>query len=229
MTKGAALLSELEVRTGVLDGRARTFLVIDGVDVLDLQQPVLRPDGSRYPDGPKVYLPADPDSLLPPDSAILLPAEHPKHAMIGVCDCGEPGCGSLWLQVRREGDTVCWEPDPHSPWASIDRTWSFALRPYLDAIDAGQRSTLTWQTRPRRLARELRRRRDSLFGFQMINAVTHLPMRLLNAKAWPGQDDILIEVASDQGVRQLLFAVSAERTDEQLLRSLMTIDPARFE
>lgn len=209
--------------------RACTFLLIDGVDVLDLQQPVLRLDRSQYPDGPKVYLPADPDSLLPPDSAILLPAEHPQHAMVGVCDCGEPGCGSLWLQVRREGDIVCWQPDPHSPWASIDRTWSFALRSYLDAIDAGQRSTLAWQTRPRRLARELRCWRDSLLGFPMTNAVTHTSMRLLDAKAWPDSDDILIEVASDQDVGQFLLTVSAERTDEQLLRSLMTINPARFE
>jgi hypothetical protein len=48
-------------------------------------------------------------------------------AMIGVCGCGEAGCGSLWLQVRRDGGQVLWEPDPDTPRHSIDRTWRFDL------------------------------------------------------------------------------------------------------
>ncbi|MGH3266995.1 MAG: hypothetical protein ACRDNS_34005, partial [Trebonia sp.] len=107
--------SELRIQTGVADGHAVTVILIDGVDILDLQRPTHRPDRSEYTHGPKEFLPSDPVELLPPDSAALLPTTAPRHAMIGICTCGEPGCSSMWLQVRRDGGQVVWEPDPDTP------------------------------------------------------------------------------------------------------------------
>jgi hypothetical protein len=70
--------------------------------------------------------------------------------MIGVCTCGEPGRSSMWLQVRRDGDQVVWEPDPDLPTSghTVDATWRFGLRRYLDAVDEAQRSMAGWETRP---------------------------------------------------------------------------------
>jgi hypothetical protein len=126
-------LNELRVETGFDGHRATTSLFIDGVDILELQQPTVWPDGSSYRDGrPKVFRPADPTGLLPPDSRVLLPAAQPCPAMIGVC--------------RRDGGQVLWEPDPDAPRHSVDRTWRFDLVRYLDAVDAGT-STMTWELR----------------------------------------------------------------------------------
>lgn len=217
--------NRLSIRTGLIDGGAATSIAIDGVDLLDLQRPTRRPDGSEYPDGPTAFLPANPVGLLPPDSAALLPTTTPRQAMVGVCTCGEPGCSSLWLQVRRDGDEVLWEPDPDTPSHTVDTSWRFALRAYLDALDEGQRSSAAWETRPMRIARELRRRRDSLDGFHMINPVTRAPMRLINAIAWPSEDYVLIEIASDIGPRQLHLEIDAARTDQEILWQLRSVDP----
>jgi hypothetical protein len=219
-------VSQLRVHTEVVRERAQTLIFIDDVDVLELQRPTNRPDGTPDPEGPTVFSPADPDGLLPPDSASLLPTAHPRQAMIGICECGEPGDSSLWMQVRRQGSTVIWEPDPNAPRSSIDATWAFHLQQYLDAVDEGQRSTRVWENRPRLIARELRRRRDSLFGFVMIDAMSQSPLQLVDAKAWPGVDEVLLKIASPRGVRQLLIAVPDDQTDERFLRSLHVINLA---
>ena len=218
----------LAIDTYVSEGRGATRIEIDGVDLLDVQRPARRPDGSVYPDGPMTFLPPDPLGLLPPDSSALLPAAAPRHAMVGICSCGEAGCSSLWLQLRREGSQVIWEPDPNSPRSSIDIAWTCELRQYLDAVDDGQRSTLRWETRARLLARELRRQREGLFGFPMIDLVARTELTLLNVLAWPGRDDIILQIATNDGVRELTVHVDDDRTDEQILNSVRGIDPARF-
>lgn len=133
---------DLAIDSGPNGTRAETHISIDGVDLLELQRPTHRPDGSRYPRGPMIYLPADPEDLLPPDSAALLPSVEPHRAMVGICNCGHSDCGSLWLQVRRDRDQVLWEPSREPPGgarSTIDTCYRFDLVPYLDAIDAGQR------------------------------------------------------------------------------------------
>jgi hypothetical protein len=216
-------LNELRVETAFDGNRATTSLFIDGVDILELQRPTVRPDGSSYRDGkPNVFRPADPIGLLPPDSRVLLPAAVPCQAMIGVCSCGEAGCASLWLRVRRDGGQVLWEPDPDAPRHSVDRTWRFDLARYLDAVDAGT-STMTWEPRVRLLAREFRRLRDRLFGFPIRNGYN-----LLTVSAWPGNDQIIVSVAGPTGVSFHSVPVPADQTDKEIIESLWDFDPARF-
>jgi hypothetical protein len=228
----AAERSELRIETGYTDHQAITSIFIDGVDFFQLQRRRLRRP-PRVREGAagsdiwwKVYKPTDPVGLLPPDSRVLLPSVAPSRAMVGVCSCGEAGCASLWLQVRRDGDDVWWEPVTVQIGHSVDTAWRFGLRQYLDAIDAGTAS-LTWEQRPRLLARRLLAERDVLFGFP---SPTHY--WLLDAHAWPGFDQINITVAGPTGIGHHQVPVPAGLTDDQVLDQLRRIDwasyPSRF-
>lgn len=218
----ASPVNELRIQTAADGTRALTFLEVNGVDLLDLQQATERPDGSPYPYGLMVFVPADPVGLLPPDSSVLLPTALPRQAMIGICSCGAPECASLWMQVRRDEfeDVVVWEPDPSAPSSSIDTTYRFDLLDYLDAIDDGHRSTTSWETRPRLLARELRRRQGGLFEF--------MGGRLLRVRTWPGVEYLSIRVATDDGPHEYQIPVPDDRTDEQLLDELEYFDAGRY-
>lgn len=92
----------------------------------------------------------DPDWVLPPLSAALLPSSLGRSAMIGTC-C-EPGCGSFSVQVRRVGASVLWEPDPHALDETVSAVLEFSLLPYLEAVDAAA-SDPQLHDRGRRLAR----------------------------------------------------------------------------
>lgn len=217
-------VDELRIDTSVVGNSAHTLIFINDVDLLELQRPDHRPDGSPYPSGPKTFLPADPVDVLPPDTRVLLPFHLPTEAMVGVCSCGEPGCGSLWLQVRRDGQTVLWEPDPLTVRSSIDATYRFELTGYLDAVDGGYRSSQPWETRPRRLARELRRRRDSLFGFSMGSTRQGTAADLTWARAWPGVEHISI---SGVGEQRWFYEVLVpdDLSDEDIIAGIQRLDP----
>ncbi len=149
--------------------------------------------------------------------------------MVGICGCGESGCDSLWLQVHRCGGDVLWEPDLTSPRSTIDASYVFDLRQYLDAVDVGQASTGHWETRARLLARELRRRRDSLFSLDMISwrGAQPVAFRLLDAAAWLGYDKIMLTIATPTGVRQAEIGVTDDLTDDQILHMVSTVDDER--
>lgn len=227
MTSSAAPVSTLQIRTAVQVGddragpRGLACIFIDGVDVLELERPVRRPDGSFYPYGPMVFYPPDPVSLLPPDSSTLLPSVVPRQAMIGICSCGEPEDASLWMHVLRENNLVVWEPDPNAPRSSIEGTYRFDLVQYLEAVDEGQQSTIEWETRPRLLARELRRQRDSLFGFSGV--------RLLSIRSWPGVGHLIIEVAAGDGIEFFEVPVPDDQTDDEIVAELHHFDPSRYQ
>lgn len=217
--------SELRIETGYTDHLAATSIFIDGVDFFQLQR--RRPRRSRA--GADIewlmYRPTDPVGLLPPDSRLLLPSATPNRAMIGVCSCREAGCDSLWLHVRRDGDDVWWEPVTVQVGHSIDTAWRFGLRQYLDAIDAGTAS-LTWEQRPRLLARRLRTERDVLFGFPPTY------YWLLDAHAWPDDDQINVTIAGPTGVGHHRLPVPAGLTDDEVLDQVRRTDwssyPSRF-
>lgn len=192
---------ELHIETGFLSSSATTTILIDGVDLLQLQ-----------PGRPGRFVPADPVDLLPPDSRALLPSTEASSAMVGICNCGEPGDASLWLRVRRDGDEVLWEPDPDTPSLTVNRSWSFDLLPYLDAIDAGARSVAAWEQRPRILARELRRYRDSLFGPNLGQLI-----HLTGARAWPGVDEVQVQVAGPHGPDFFTYPVPADLSDDAIM------------
>jgi len=215
----------LRVDTGTEEHQATTRLLIDGVDLLDLldlQQPAVHPDGSPRRAGPIWFLPPDPVGLLPPDSPALLPTAAGTSAMVGICTCGEPGCSSLWLRVSRDGDTVVWAPDPDSPGHTVDRVWRFDLLPYLDAVDTAAAAALAAEDLPRRLARELRRRRDHLhYDFWFPRSGIHL----LDARAWPGIGEVHLTLATPAGVVWPAVAVvDGESADEFCLR-VAHLDP----
>lgn len=217
-------VDELRIDTTVVGNSAHTLIFINDVALLELQRPDRRPDGSAYPSGPKRFLPADPVDVLPPDTRALLPFHLPAEAMVGVCDCRESGCASLWLQVRRDGRTVLWEPDPLTVRSSIDTTYRFELTGYLDALDAGYRSTQEWETRPRRLARELRRRRDSLFGFSMGSTPQSTAADLTWARAWPGVEHISIGAVGEQRWFYDVL-VPDGLSDEHIIAGIQRLDP----
>lgn len=213
-------MSELRVRTARQDFRGLVYLSVDGADILQLERPLRRPDGSRYPSGPMVFYPPDPVSLLPPDSSILLPSVIPRQAMVGICSCGEPEDASLWMQIRREGHLVVWVPDPTAPASSIEGTYRFDLLQYLEAVDEGHRSTIAWETRPRLLARELRRQRDSLFGFSGV--------KLFSVRSWPGVDYLVIEVTSGDGFQFWEVPVPDDQTNDEIVAALHQFDASRY-
>ncbi|HEY4020638.1 MAG TPA: hypothetical protein VGM75_18240 [Pseudonocardiaceae bacterium] len=211
-------LNELRIDTGERHSRAETQLFIDGVDLLDSQRFTVRSDGSTIGDGRTIgFRPTDPVGLLPPDSRVLLPSAIPTSAMVGICSCGESGCGSLYLRVRRDGDVVLWEPEPNPPHHTVNRTWRFDLRQYLDAIDAGA-ATMTWAPRPVLLARELRRRRDNHWGFS-----ANLGALLLDVRAWPGVEEIKVLVADHHDAHWRTIAVPENLTDQEIIDSLRTV------
>lgn len=226
MTATAVPVSTLQIRTAVQAGdsaghRGLTCIFVDDVDILERERPVRRPDGSLYPYGPMVFYPPDPVGLLPPDSSSLLPSVVPRQAMVGICGCGEPEDASLWMQDRRDRDVVIWEPDPNAPRSSIEATYRFDLVQYLEAVDDGHRSTIVWETRPRLLARELRRQRDSLFGFS--------GPRLLNVRSWPGVDDLMIEVAGSDGIAWYEVSVPDDQSDAEVTAGMKNFDPSRYQ
>jgi hypothetical protein len=218
--------SELRIETGCTPHHlATTSIFVDGVDLFQLQRRRprrLRPGADNQW---LMYKPADPVGLLPPDSRLLLPSATPSRAMVGICSCGVTGCDSLWLQVRRDGDDVWWEPFTVQIGHSVDTAWRFGLRQYLDAIDAGTAS-LTWEQRPRLLARRLRTEWDVLFGFPP----TH--HWLLDSRAWPGLDQIDVTVAGPTGVGFHRLPVPADLTDDEMLDQVRRTDwasyPSRF-
>ncbi len=211
----------LRIETGV-DGHQPTVrLLVDGVDLLESQQPAVFPDGSPRPAGPRWFGPPDPVGLLPPESSVLLPTAGGSAAMVGICTCGEPGCGSLWLRVSCDGDTVVWSPDPTAAGNTVDRSWRFELLPYLDAVDTAAAAALAGEDRARRLARELRHRRDALDWSGFVRP----GLRLLDARAWPGIPEVHLTLVTPTGLRwPAVGVVDGESTDDFCLR-VAHLDP----
>lgn len=150
--------------------------------------------------------------------------------MVGICGCGYSECDSLWLRVHRRGGDVIWEPDPASARSTVDASYVFDLRQYLDAVDDAQASTRQWETRARLLAREFRRRRDSLFGFDMTSWRGDRPvtLRLLEAAASYGYDQLLLTVATPGGVRQVEIPVTDDLTDDQIVQMARNVEDERW-
>jgi hypothetical protein len=209
-------LNELRIHTEERQHRAETHVFVDGVELVETQRPAVRANGTPVPGNRRLrFLPADPVGLLPPDSRVLLPSAEPSSAMVGICNCGESGCGSLYLRVRRDGGEVLWEPEPNPPHHTVDRSWRFDLRQYLDAVDAGA-ATMTWAPRPLLLARELRRRQHGHWG-------SEFGCEVLDVRAWPGVDEIKVQIAGHDGVRWHTVPVPPQESDQQIINRLKAL------
>jgi hypothetical protein len=114
-------MNDLRLRYVVDDASVSLRPIIDGVDLLS---------DSRNSTG------LEPDALLPPVSSVLFPTRAGRSIDLGACSCGEVGCGSLRITVRRQKDVAVWEPAERFPDETISRTYRFNLIDYLDAIDA---------------------------------------------------------------------------------------------
>jgi len=123
--------------------------------------------------------------------------------------------------VSRDGDTAVWAPEPDSPGHTVDRTWRFDLLPYLDAVDTAAAAALAREDLPRRLARELRGRRDGLHGFGFTRSEFHL----LDARAWPGIPEVRLTLATTAGlVWPAVAVIDGEPVNEFCLR-VAHLDP----
>jgi hypothetical protein len=200
----------LEVATEVRDNHPVTLLLVDEVDILEREDLGLRPDGTSRK-RPYRYNPVDPVELLPPESRLLLPTAHRTPVMIGVCTCWTPGCGSLWMLVRRENDTVIWEPSTGTPHGSIGHEYRFSLRPYLDALDDVAHRTP--EDPARRLARELRAKRDSLFGLPVRG-------RVLDILASPGYGAVHVTTVDRRAVNYHEISVGPADTTADVVQAL---------
>ncbi len=201
-------------------------IVVNGVDLTDSQRP-LSPHGR-----PLLFVSPPCSQVLPPEAVALLPTARPTQALVAVCNCGEAGCNSLWVRVRRADDRVIWEPDGKSPRRTVDRSWSFDLLAYLAAIDAAVAASHRIETRADAIARELRRRRDSLFGFGMSSRERFFRLGDVYP-SWDDQDgDIVpclgIQVAGADGLGEYLIPLPAGRTDDDILDELHRFHPERY-
>lgn len=133
-------MNELTFSFSIDSGNATLRPRIDGDDLL-----------SRYRNHRGLH----PDRLLPPLSTRLLPTRSPRSVLIGSCSCGETGCGSLGIRLRRVGARVRWEPDERSHDESLSVTYTFELTQYLDAVDAAA-DDRPGEGRGSRVAREVR-------------------------------------------------------------------------
>lgn len=121
MTLGNSRKNTLSFQHAVAgDGGATLRPIIDGVDLLE---------GHRNSRG------VDPDRLLPPVSSSLMPSRLAHRVVIGSCGCGDSGCGSLSMEIRRRGGSVTWGPAETGRRESIRQTYEFELEAYIDAVD----------------------------------------------------------------------------------------------
>ncbi|WP_028934558.1 hypothetical protein [Pseudonocardia spinosispora] len=199
-------LNALTVCVDIRGHRESAVLMVDGTDILELEESPLLPSDTPQPNRCR-FRPADSFTLLPPDSRSLLATTEPTEVTIGVCTYGGSGCGALWMRVRREDDTVIWEPAQTYP-GRIQHEYRFALVPYLDALDTVTRPA--GETVAMRLARELRAARRALSAERPF--IVH---------TW--DDKIGVLTTPSAAVRQYTLTVTDSDTVDTVLARLCTL------
>lgn len=132
----------LQLRYDVSEQSITLRPFVDGFDILD---------DYKHSQG------RDPDDLLPPLSTHLFPTRGGHEAILGVCSCGEAGCGSLAVAIRRAGSEVTWGPAEAPGCETLSRSYRFELLAYLDAVDAAAGDPPAGEGKGRRVARQVRR------------------------------------------------------------------------
>jgi hypothetical protein len=141
----------------------------------------------------------DPDDLLPPLSSRLFPSGEGHLVIMGVCSCGEAGCGSLSFSIRREAGDVIWEPTPVAHDETLNRAYRFELRAYLDAIDGAAGDPPAGEGAGRRVARMIRLRLGMYDQRYESLAVFH-HARIDWVSAWPWTSDtVKVSVTNADG------------------------------
>ena len=153
----------------------------------------------------------DPDVLLPPLSARLLPSRAGHTVIVGVCSCGESGCGSLSVRIRRVHSEVVWEPTDASRYETLKRAYRFDLTEYLDAVDEAGEGPPVGEGQGRRVARAV----ALMLGRydQQHESMTFFHNAKLDwISVWPWTSNV-IKVCMSRGDEQITYEFSA-RLDE---------------
>jgi len=102
------------------NGGPELILIVDGAELFS--------DGDEG-------MGADPWDLTGEDSPLLTVSDDV--VTVRVCDCGEPGCGSLQVRVRRVGDRYVWDRWTGSlSVAALPPTLSFDAKQYEAVVRA---------------------------------------------------------------------------------------------
>jgi hypothetical protein len=152
----------------------------------------------------------DPDRLLPPLSSVLFPTKLGRSTLIGVCSCGETGCGSLTVHIRRVGSEVAWEPVDRPQYETLSRSYRFDLTQYLEAVDwaAGDAPA---EGRGRRVARMVR----LMLGMydQAYDSLTYFHTTRIDwISAWPWTSDV-VKVSTSTADGQVIREFNAGPTE----------------
>jgi hypothetical protein len=132
----------------------------------------------------------DPDDLLPPLSTQLFPTREGRTAIVGMCSCGETGCGALAIRIRRVRSEVVWEATESPGYETLHRSYSFDLTDYLDAVDDAADDPPPGEGQGRRVARAVR----VLLGLhdQKYSTVTLFHQAKVDwISAWPWTSDVV--------------------------------------
>lgn len=158
----------------------------------------------------------DPDDLLPPMSTVLLPIRAGAAALIGVCSCGESGCGSLSVRITRVGSEVIWAPDNDAHDETVGHTYRFALQEYLDAVDDAGENPPAGEGRGRRVSRAVRLSLG-FYGRVYASLVAFHSGTVDWVSAWPWTSDVVkvsITRAGDQ--RTYGYSAGPDETESDL-------------
>jgi hypothetical protein len=124
---GVSPVDELRIDTTVVGDSAHILIPINDVSLLELQRPDHRPDGSPYPSGPRRSYRPTRLMFVRPTPVSCCRFTCPTKRWSVAAAAGNPGCGSLWLLVGRDGQTVLWEADRLTVRLSIDATYGFEM------------------------------------------------------------------------------------------------------
>lgn len=194
-------MNKLQLRYEVHDDQLTLRPFIDGQDLLH---------GYRNDQG------LDPHRLLPPISSVLLPVRAGNVAIIGVCSCGETGCGSLSVRLARIGSEVIWEPEPDPDYETVTRTYRFDLQQYLDAVDDAAGDPPWGEGRGRRVSRAVRLSLGLYDQAYESLAVFHTGT-VDWVSAWPWTSDVVkVSITSDGQQEIYEFAAGLDETEAEL-------------
>lgn len=103
----------------------------------------------RFGDG---MIGLDPDDILV-DPSPLLPGDRPRTALIGRCDCGVVGCGSVEVTISSDGQVVSWTTEERTIGVRFDAAQ------YTSEVQRAL-SDFSWETADRTAARLIARSVD---------------------------------------------------------------------
>ena len=200
-------MNTLQLRYAIIDDAVTLRPLIDGVDVLD---DYVNSQGR------------DPNHLLPPLSTRLFPARGAHRVIIGVCSCGETGCGSLEMSVRRSGNEVLWEPVEAAKDETLRRPYQFDLRAYLDAVDGAAGDPPAGEGLGRRVARDVRMRLGMYD--QRHESMTMFHRATIDwISAWPWNSPVVkASVTSSAGQSVHEFTLQRDESEDRFAARIAT-------